>query len=45
MCIRDSVNVAGIVAFHLSSPDAKIAAAIQEEKDAVVEEALSLIHI
>ena len=34
------VNVAGIVAFHLSSPDAKIAAAIQEEKDAVVEEAL-----
>ena len=35
------VNVAGIVAFHLSSPDAKIAAAIQEEKDAVVEEALT----
>ena len=35
------VNVAGIVAFHLSSPDAKIAAAIQEEKDAVVEDALS----
>ena len=35
------VNVAGIVAFHLSSPDARIAAAIQEEKDAVVEEALT----
>ena len=35
------VNVAGIIAFHLSSPDAKIAAAIQEEKDAVVEEALT----
>jgi hypothetical protein len=34
------VNVAGIVAFHLSSPDARIAAAIQEEKDAVVEAAL-----
>jgi len=35
------VNVAGIVAFHLSSPDAKIAAAIQEEKDAVTEDALT----
>ncbi len=35
------VNVAGIVAFHLSSPDARIAAAIQEEKDAVVDEALT----
>lgn len=35
------VNVAGIVAFHLSSPDARIAAAIQEEKDAVVEDALT----
>ena len=35
------VNVTGIVTFHLSSPDAKIAAAIQEEKDAVVEEALT----
>jgi hypothetical protein len=35
------VNVAGIVAFHLSSPDARIAAAIQEEKDAVVNEALT----
>jgi len=35
------VNVAGIIAFHLSSPDARIAAAIQEEKDAVVEEALT----
>ncbi len=34
-------NVAGIVAFHLSSPDARIAAAIQEEKDAVVDEALT----
>ncbi len=34
-------NVAGIIAFHLSSPDARIAAAIQEEKDAVVEEALT----
>ena len=35
------VNVAGIVAFHLSSPDARIAAAIQEEKDAVTEDALT----
>lgn len=35
------VNVAGIVAFHLSSPDARIAAAIQDEKDAVVEDALT----
>lgn len=35
------VNVAGIIAFHLSSPDARIAAAIQEEKDAVVDEALT----
>ena len=35
------VNVAGIIAFHLSSPDAQIAAAIQEEKDAVVQEALT----
>ncbi len=35
------VNVAGIVAFHLSSPDARIAAAIQEEKDAIVTEALT----
>ena len=34
-------NVAGIIAFHLSSPDARIAAAIQEEKDAVVDEALT----
>lgn len=34
-------NVAGIVAYHLSSPDARIAAAIQEEKDALVEEALN----
>jgi len=35
------VNVAAIVGFHLSSPDARIAAAIQEEKDAVVDEALT----
>ena len=35
------VNVAGIIAFHLSSPDARIAAAIQDEKDAVVEDALT----
>ena len=35
------VNVAGIVAFHLSSPDARIAAAIQDEKDAIVEDALT----
>ncbi len=35
------VNVAGIVAFHLSSPDARVAAAIQDEKDAVVEDALT----
>jgi hypothetical protein len=34
------VNVAAIVAFHLSSPDARIAAAIQDEKDAVVDLAL-----
>ena len=36
-------NVAGIVAYHLSSPDARIAAAIQEEKDALVEEALIVL--
>lgn len=35
------VNVAGIVAYHLSSPDARIAAAIQDEKDALVGEALA----
>ena len=35
------VNVAGIVAFHLSSPEARVAAAIQDEKDAVVEDALT----
>lgn len=34
------VNVAGIIGYHLSSPDARIAAAIQEEKDAVIEQAL-----
>lgn len=34
-------NVAGIVAYHLSSPDARIAAAIQEEKDAVIDEAMT----
>lgn len=33
-------NVAGIVAYHLSSPDARIAAAIQEEKDALIDAAL-----
>lgn len=35
------VNVAGIIAFHLSSPDARIAAAIQDEKDAIVEDAFT----
>ncbi len=35
------VNVAAIVGYHLSSPDARIAAAIQEEKDAVIDEALT----
>ena len=35
------VNVAGIVAFHLSSPEARVAAAIQDEKDAVTEDALT----
>lgn len=34
------VNVAAIVGYHLSSPDARIAAAIQEEKDAVIDEAM-----
>lgn len=34
------VNVAAIVAFHMSSPDARLAAAIQDEKDAVTDMAL-----
>jgi len=33
-------NVAAIVGYHLASPDARIAAAIQEEKDALVDAAL-----
>ena len=33
-------NVAAIIAFHLSSPDARIAAAIQEEKDAIMDAAM-----
>lgn len=35
------VNVAAIIGYHLSSPDARIAAAIQDEKDALVSEALA----
>ena len=34
------VNVAAIVAYHMSSPAARLAAAIQDEKDATVDEAL-----
>lgn len=34
------VNVAGIVAYHMTSPSARLAAAIQDEKDATVDEAL-----
>lgn len=34
------VNVAAIIFFHASSPEARIAAAIQDEKDAVVDMAL-----
>ena len=34
------VNVAAIITFHLSSPDARIAAAIQDEKEAVTDQAL-----
>lgn len=34
-------NVAAIVGYHLASPDARIAAAIQEEKDALVDAALN----
>ena len=34
------VNVAGIVAYHMTSPAARLAAAIQDEKDATVEQAL-----
>ncbi len=37
-------NVAGIVGYHLASPDARIAAAIQEEKDALVDEALNVLR-
>lgn len=35
------VNVAAIVAYHMSSPEAKLAAAIQDEKDATTEQALT----
>ena len=34
------INVAGIVAYHMTAPAARLAAAIQDEKDATVDQAL-----